>query len=162
MRAFGRLVDLVRQEAPFPAGLILHSWAGSADVTASLAKLSGVYFSISGHLTRIAASKASAMLSKVPSTFRQGPSISPAYGEHPIVFPPAHQSYYCRSAVKIISGSFIIVCSLSDCFCSAQSSEAIVVGLRSPAGSERLQSSTVFSYGHVGSSRSVATGNGLP
>lgn len=66
VRAFGRLAEIVRQEAPFPAGLILHSWAGSADITAGLAKLGGIYFSISGHLTRIATSKASAMLAQVP------------------------------------------------------------------------------------------------
>ena len=65
VRAFGRLADLLRQEAPFPAGLVLHSWVGSAEMTSALAALPGVHFSISGHLTRIKVDKAAAMLAEV-------------------------------------------------------------------------------------------------
>ena len=37
------------QAGPYPAGLVLHSWMGSAEMTKQLARTEGVYFSISGH-----------------------------------------------------------------------------------------------------------------
>ena len=67
MRAFGPLAAAVRGAAPFPAGLVLHSWAGSAEVTAQLARLPGVHFSVSGQATRLTPTKAAAMLAQVPS-----------------------------------------------------------------------------------------------
>ena len=51
--AFGRLQEILQQHAPFPNGLILHSWIGPAELVDALAKLQGVYFSLSGHLTRM-------------------------------------------------------------------------------------------------------------
>ena len=48
-----------------PAGLVLHSWAGSANMTQMLAKIEGVHFSISGHLTALKQVKAEAMLQQV-------------------------------------------------------------------------------------------------
>ena len=47
------------------AGVVLHSWAGSADMTQMLAKVEGVHFSISGHLTALKRVKAEAMLQQV-------------------------------------------------------------------------------------------------
>ena len=47
------------------AGLVLHSWAGSADMTQMLARIEGVHFSISGHLTALKRTKAEAMLQQV-------------------------------------------------------------------------------------------------
>ena len=67
MRAFGPLTAAVRDAAPFPAGLVLHSWAGSAEFTAQLARLQGVHFSVSGQATRLSPAKAAAMLAQVPS-----------------------------------------------------------------------------------------------
>lgn len=70
VRAFGPLAAAVRGAAPFPAGLVLHSWAGSAEVTAQLARLPGVHFSVSGHATRLKPAKVAAMLAQVPSRTR--------------------------------------------------------------------------------------------
>ena len=64
VRAFGALLAAVQGAAPFPAGLVLHSWGGSADVTHQLARLPGVHFSVSGHATRLKPDKAAAMLAE--------------------------------------------------------------------------------------------------
>lgn len=65
MSAFGRLQEILQQYAPFPKGLILHSWMGPAEMVDSLAKLQGVYFSLSGHLTRMSKKKYEPMVKKV-------------------------------------------------------------------------------------------------
>ncbi|KAL3138173.1 hypothetical protein ABBQ38_005399 [Trebouxia sp. C0009 RCD-2024] len=64
--AFGRLHEMLHQHAPFPAGLILHSWIGPAEMVDALAKLQGVYFSLSGHLTRMSKKKYEPMVKRVP------------------------------------------------------------------------------------------------
>ncbi len=53
------------QAGPFPAGLVLHSWAGSAEVTRQLARIEGVYFSISGHTFNLSDKKLTPMLQQV-------------------------------------------------------------------------------------------------
>ena len=63
--AFGRLQEILQQHAPFPHGLILHSWIGPAEMVDTLAKLQGVYFSLSGHLTRMSKKKYEPMVKKV-------------------------------------------------------------------------------------------------
>ena len=63
--AFGKLQQMLNQHAPFPKGLILHSWIGPAEMVDSLAKLEGVYFSLSGHLTRMSKKKYEPMIKKV-------------------------------------------------------------------------------------------------
>ncbi|DBA78749.1 TPA: Catalyzes the hydrolysis of D-tyrosyl-tRNA(Tyr) [Trebouxia sp. C0004] len=55
--AFGKLHDMVQHHGPFPQGLILHSWIGPAEMVDALAKIKGVYFSLSGHLTRMSKKK---------------------------------------------------------------------------------------------------------
>ena len=55
----------MQELGPFPAGIVLHSWAGSADMVPPLAKVDGVYFSISGHLTHLKADKAAATVQQV-------------------------------------------------------------------------------------------------
>ena len=55
----------VWQAGPFPAGLVLHSWAGSAEVTKQLAEIEGVYFSISGHTFNLSDKKLTPMLQQV-------------------------------------------------------------------------------------------------
>jgi len=44
---------------------VLHSWAGSADMTKQLAKTEGVYFSISGHTFSLSDKKLMPMLQQV-------------------------------------------------------------------------------------------------
>ena len=63
--AFGKLQELLQQHNPFPDGLILHSWIGSADMVNSLGKLEGVFFSLSGHLTRMSRKKYEPMIKQV-------------------------------------------------------------------------------------------------
>lgn len=64
--AFGKLHEMLQQHAPFPQGLILHSWIGPAEMVDTLGKLHGVYFSLSGHLTRMSRKKYEPMVKRVP------------------------------------------------------------------------------------------------
>ena len=50
------------QAGPYPAGLVLHSWTGSAEMTKQLARIEGVYFSISGHTLGMSDKKLAPML----------------------------------------------------------------------------------------------------
>ena len=53
------------QEGPFPAGLVLHSWAGSHELVKQLRRIEGVYFSISGHSLGLSDRKLTSMLQEV-------------------------------------------------------------------------------------------------
>ena len=65
MQAFGAVAEAARGVGGFPAGLVLHSWAGHAEVTRQLAALPGVHFSLSGHTLRLAPRKLAPMLARV-------------------------------------------------------------------------------------------------
>ncbi|KAG1362364.1 putative metal-dependent hydrolase YabD [Cocos nucifera] len=65
VQAFGDLLEILQQTGPFPAGVVLHSYLGSAEMVSGLAKL-GSYFSCSGHLTSMNTRKAKKMLKSVP------------------------------------------------------------------------------------------------
>lgn len=65
VKAFGPLEQLVKEMGPFPAGLILHSYAGSAEMVNMFAD-KGAYFSFSGLITGISSSKARNVLQAVP------------------------------------------------------------------------------------------------
>ncbi|CAI9087583.1 OLC1v1021690C1 [Oldenlandia corymbosa var. corymbosa] len=65
VRAFGDLFDILKSEGPFPAGVLLHSYLGSAELVPEFAKL-GAYFSFSGFLMSMKESKAKKMLKSVP------------------------------------------------------------------------------------------------
>lgn len=65
VRAFGDLLDVMKSIGPFPAGVVLHSYLGSAELVPELAKL-GAYFSFSGFLMSMKESKAKKMLKSVP------------------------------------------------------------------------------------------------
>lgn len=67
--AFGKLQDMVQQHGPFPQGMILHSWIGPAEMVDALAKIKGVYFSLSGHLTRMSKKKYESMVKKAKLDF---------------------------------------------------------------------------------------------
>ena len=49
-RAWGRLMPLLSQHAPYPAGFLIHSYSGGPDLVPEFAKL-GAYFSFSGSIT---------------------------------------------------------------------------------------------------------------
>ncbi|OVA00014.1 TatD family [Macleaya cordata] len=66
VRAFGDLLEIMQSTGPFPAGVILHSYLGSAEMVPSLAKL-GAYFSFSGYLMDLKPQKAKKMLKSVPT-----------------------------------------------------------------------------------------------
>ncbi|KAL2577292.1 hypothetical protein AAZV13_16G123500 [Glycine max] len=59
--AFGDLLELMKSMGPFPAGVILHSYLGSAEMVPEFSKL-GAYFSFSGFLMSQKANKAKKML----------------------------------------------------------------------------------------------------
>ncbi|KDP39579.1 hypothetical protein JCGZ_02599 [Jatropha curcas] len=66
VRAFGDLLETMRSMGPFPAGVILHSYLGSAEMVPEFAKL-GAYFSFSGFLMFMKVQKAKRMLKAVSS-----------------------------------------------------------------------------------------------
>lgn len=65
VRAFGDLLEILKSVGPFPAGLVLHSFLGSAEMVPELSKL-GAYFSFSGFLMSMKESKAKKMLKSIP------------------------------------------------------------------------------------------------
>ncbi|KAG8065924.1 hypothetical protein GUJ93_ZPchr0004g39956 [Zizania palustris] len=65
VRAFGDLLEILKRTGPFPAGVLLHSYLGSAEMVSSLANL-GCYFSLSGFLTDMKSTKAKKMLKSIP------------------------------------------------------------------------------------------------
>lgn len=65
VRAFGDLLEILKSEGPFPFGLVLHSYLGSAEMVPELSKL-GAYFSFSGFLMSLKESKAKKMLKGIP------------------------------------------------------------------------------------------------
>lgn len=66
VRAFGDLLPVMKSLGPFPAGVILHSYLGSAEMVPEFAKL-GAYFSFSGYIMSLKESKAKKMLKSVPA-----------------------------------------------------------------------------------------------
>ncbi|XP_034225790.1 uncharacterized metal-dependent hydrolase YabD isoform X3 [Prunus dulcis] len=66
VRAFGDLLQIMKSLGPFPAGVILHSYLGSAEMVPEFAYL-GAYFSFSGFLMSMKVHKAKRMLKMVPS-----------------------------------------------------------------------------------------------
>ncbi|XAR59117.1 hypothetical protein NMG60_11014773 [Bertholletia excelsa] len=66
VRAFGDLLQIMKSVGPFPNGVILHSYLGSAEMVPELANL-GAYFSFSGFLFSMKESKAKKMLKVVPA-----------------------------------------------------------------------------------------------
>ena len=69
VKAASQLLKLVQREGPFPAGLILHSFLGPADLIRPFAAVDGVHFSISGHSLR-SPKRAPALVSQVWPAFR--------------------------------------------------------------------------------------------
>lgn len=65
VQAFGDLLDVMKSIGPFPAGVLLHSYLGSAELVPEFAKL-GAYFSFSGFLMFLKDSKAKKILKSVP------------------------------------------------------------------------------------------------
>lgn len=65
VQAFGELLEILKSEGPFPSGVIMHSYLGSAEMVPELAKL-GAYFSFSGFLMSLKQSKAKKMLKSIP------------------------------------------------------------------------------------------------
>lgn len=65
VRAFGDLLDIMKSIGPFPEGVILHSYLGSAEMVPEFAKL-GAHFSFSGFLMAMKETKAKKMLKAVP------------------------------------------------------------------------------------------------
>ncbi|KAK4774105.1 hypothetical protein SAY87_029124 [Trapa incisa] len=65
VRAFGDLLDIMKRVGPFPCGVVLHSYSGSAEMVPQLAEV-GAYFSFSGLNMSMKESKAKRILKAVP------------------------------------------------------------------------------------------------
>ncbi|XP_078165050.1 uncharacterized protein LOC144559792 isoform X2 [Carex rostrata] len=63
--AFGDLLKILKSVGPFPAGVILHSYRGSAEMVPALSNL-GSYFSFSGHNTSMKEETVKKILKSVP------------------------------------------------------------------------------------------------
>ena len=61
VRAFGRLLDILREEGPLPAGFLLHGYGGASEMVAPFAGL-GAYFSFTGPRRALAAVPADRLL----------------------------------------------------------------------------------------------------
>jgi len=78
VRSVGALTEVLADRAPFPAGVLLHAWGGSAEATARLAALGGVHFSVGARqlvsapppgqagVPQLMSRKAAAMLAAIP------------------------------------------------------------------------------------------------
>ncbi|KAL5837170.1 hypothetical protein ACOSQ3_014339 [Xanthoceras sorbifolium] len=64
VRAFGDMLEIMKSVGPFPAGVILHSYLGSAEMVPEFSRL-GAYFSFSGFLMSMKAQKAKKMLKMI-------------------------------------------------------------------------------------------------
>lgn len=65
VEAFDDMIEILKSLGPFPAGFLLHSYIGSAELVPELANL-GAYFSISGHLMPVEESNAKKILQAIP------------------------------------------------------------------------------------------------
>ncbi|XP_047327288.1 uncharacterized metal-dependent hydrolase YabD [Impatiens glandulifera] len=66
VRAFNDLLQIMKSVGPFPNGVILHSYLGSAEMVPMFAELGG-YFSFSGFLMSLKESKARRIVKSVPA-----------------------------------------------------------------------------------------------
>lgn len=66
VRAFNDLLQMMKSVGPFPNGVILHSYLGSAEMVPMFAEL-GAYFSFSGFLMHLKEGKARRILKSVPA-----------------------------------------------------------------------------------------------
>ncbi len=84
VRAWGRILELLRPLGPHPAGWLLHSFSGSAELVGPLADL-GAYFSFSGTVTRHRATRTHAAARAVPAdrllVETDAPDILPILGD---------------------------------------------------------------------------------
>jgi len=77
VRAAGPVAAELRGVAGgFPAGLVLHSWAGAAEVTRQLAAVRGVHFSLSGHTLRLAPHRLAPMLAQARTPEAAPPGLA--------------------------------------------------------------------------------------
>ncbi len=65
VRAYGLLMDILRDEPPLPAGFLVHAYGGSADLVEELAAM-GAYFSFAGNVLNPAHERGRRSLSVVP------------------------------------------------------------------------------------------------
>lgn len=65
IRAWGRLVDVLRSEAAIPSGMLFHAYGGSADLVKEFADM-GAYFSFSGKTLSQSFEKARKAVAAVP------------------------------------------------------------------------------------------------
>jgi len=105
-RAFGRLVELLPRFPPHPAGFVIHSYSGAAELVASLVKL-GAYFSFSGSITRSGNRRGHAALRAVPADRllieTDAPDLPPVVAGQPLDGPnePANLIHVLRTAAVL-------------------------------------------------------------
>jgi TatD DNase family protein len=66
LRAWGWLMDVLREEGPFPAGFVIHAYGGSTELIKPLAEW-GAYFSFAGTVLETKRERARAALRQVPA-----------------------------------------------------------------------------------------------
>jgi TatD DNase family protein len=107
-RAWGRLMDLLREEGPHPAGMVLHSYSGGAGLVTELTDLNA-YFSFSGSITLPSNRRGPEALRAVPRDRllleTDAPDIPPeevrtARAESSARCEPAHLRYTLAAAAR--------------------------------------------------------------
>ncbi len=90
VRAWGRILEILRPHGPHGAGYLLHSFSGSDELVASLADL-GAFFSFSGTVTRHKATRTHAAARAVPAhrllVETDAPDILPILGTRALADP---------------------------------------------------------------------------
>jgi len=96
--AYGLLLELLKPHAPFPAGFVLHSFSGSAELLEAFAKLGG-YFSFSGNICRPHARKAVLALQKTPLERLLFETDAPFQNPFPLLH-PTHEPAFLKHIVQ--------------------------------------------------------------
>jgi len=105
-RAFGRLLELLPRFPQHPAGFVIHSFSGAAELIAPLAKF-GAFFSFSGSITRSGNRRGHAALRTVPADRllleTDSPDLMPVIAGHGPEGPnePANLVHVLRAAADL-------------------------------------------------------------
>lgn len=106
-RAFGRLLELLPRFGKHPAGFVVHSFSGAAELVAPLARL-GAFFSFSGSITRSGNRRGHAALRAVPADRllieTDAPDLPPAIDGRVPEGPnePANLTHVLRAAAALL------------------------------------------------------------
>ncbi len=96
VRAYGLLMDILRDEPPLPHGMLLHAYGGAPDLIGELAGM-GAYFSFAGNVLNPAHERGRKSLAEVPRDRllieTDSPALLPPESFRPYVVPASDSTY---------------------------------------------------------------------